>query len=186
MHHGVRTAVLAAVTVCYPLAVWLLRDRVAPRWFALLLMGVVALRWAGLRERAGWLVLPGAAIAGLAVATVWLGDAWPLRWYPVGVNLTLLASFAITLARPPSMAERFARLQAPDLPPFAVAYTRKVTVVWVGFFALNASLAAATAAFGTDAQWALYNGGVAYLLVGVLASTEYLVRRRVRARHAHG
>ena len=161
MHHGVRTAVLAAVTVCYPLAVWLLRDRVAPRWFALLLMGVVALRWAGLRERAGWLVLPGAAIAGLAVATVWLGDAWPLRWYPVGVNLTLLASFAITLARPPSMAERFARLQAPDLPPFA-------------------------AAFGTDAQWALYNGGVAYLLVGVLASTEYLVRRRVRARHAHG
>lgn len=186
MHQHVRTAVLAAVTVCYPFAVWQLRDRVAPSWFAIGLLVLLAVRWVGARERAGWLVLPAAAVALLAAATAWLGETWPLRWYPVGVNLTLLVSFAVTLARPPSMAERFARMQDPDLPDFAVVYTRKVTIVWVVFFAVNATLAALTAAFGTDAQWALYNGAVAYALVGAVAGAEYLVRRRVRARHAHG
>lgn len=183
----VRTAVFAAVTVCYPFAVWHLRDRVAPRWFAVGLLGLAVLRWAGSKERLGGLVVwPSLVIAALAGLTALLDEGWPLKWYPVAVNLTLLGTFGVTLWRPPSMAERFARLQQPDLPPFAVAYTRKVTVVWCGFFVVNASVSALTALWGTDAVWALYNGAVAYGLVGVVAAGEYAVRRWVRARHAHG
>ena len=45
---------------------------------------------------------------------------------------------------------------------------------------------ALTALYGTDRQWALYNGAIAYGLIGLFAGVEYLVRLRVQARHAHG
>ena len=67
-----------------------------------------------------------------------------------------------------------------------MAYTRKVTQVWCGFFVLNGGLALGTALWASDATWALYNGLIAYGLMGVLFAGEWVVRRRVRAGHAHG
>jgi uncharacterized membrane protein len=52
--------------------------------------------------------------------------------------------------------------------------------VWCGFFLLNGSIALATTLWGTEAQWALYNGAIAYVLMGVIAAVEWLVRQRVR------
>jgi uncharacterized membrane protein len=77
-------------------------------------------------------------------------------------------------------------LSEPDLPPFAVIYTRRVTGVWCGFFVLNGSLALATALWASNQVWALYNGLLAYVMMGALFGGEWLVRRRVKAAHAHG
>ena len=71
------------------------------------------------------------------------------------VNASLLVLFAASLLHPPSLIERLARLQQPDLPAAAVAYTRRVTQVWCGFFVLNGSIAAYTALYASAAQWAL-------------------------------
>ncbi len=101
------------------------------------------------------------------------------------VNGSLLVLFGVTLLKPPSMAERLARLKEPDLPPHAVEYTRKVTMAWCVFFLVNGSIAAATSLWGSDAQWALYNGGIAYGLMGVFAGAEYLVRLKVKKQNAH-
>ncbi len=57
-------------------------------------------------------------------------------------------------------------------------YTRRVTQVWCGFFVLNGGLALCTALWASDAGWALYNGLVAYVLMGLLFAGEWLVRRR--------
>ena len=73
-----------------------------------------------------------------------------------------------------------ARLSEPDLPDVAIAYTRKVTLVWCAFFLVNGGIALATALWGTEAQWTLYNGGIAYVLMGLIAAVEWLVRKRVR------
>jgi uncharacterized membrane protein len=175
-----RTLLFAALTACYPLAIWLLGGRVEPRWLALSLVLLGALRLAATRQRA-WVVLALVAFA-LAALTLLLNVAWPLRWYPVLVNGALLVLFAVTLRHPPSMAERLARLKEPDLPAHAVAYTRKVTQAWCGFFLVNGALAALTAALASDQVWALYNGGLAYALMGLFAGGEYLVRLRVRKR----
>ena len=96
----------------------------------------------------------------------------------------LLAVFAISLRYPPSAIERLARLQEPDLPESGVRYTRRVTQVWCGFFIVNGSIALATVLWASDAAWALYNGLIAYLLMGLLFAAEWLVRRRVRAAQA--
>jgi len=67
-----------------------------------------------------------------------------------------------------------------------VAYTRRVTQVWCGFFVLNGSVALVTALWASDATWALYNGLISYCLMGCLFAGEWLVRRKVKAGHGHG
>ncbi|MFZ5442815.1 MAG: hypothetical protein ACOZQL_22605 [Myxococcota bacterium] len=177
-----RNLVFAVLTLSYPLAIWLLGDKVQPRWLALSLVLLGALRLAATKQKL-WIGLALGAFA-LAALTGVLNVGWPLKWYPVFVNGSLLVLFGVTLRRPPSMAERLARLSEPDLPPHAVEYTRKVTMAWCGFFLVNGSLAAFTAGWGSDRAWALYNGGLAYVAMGLFAGAEYLVRLRVKKRHA--
>jgi uncharacterized membrane protein len=177
---------LAAATVAYPCAVYLGLGHVEPRWMALALAALALARaWAA--RRAFWLA--AAAGAGLLSVAALLGNALlPLKLYPVLVNAALLAVFGLSLWRPPCAIERLARLSEPDLPPAAVAYTRKVTRVWCGFFAANGAAALGTALWASTEAWAVYNGVVAYLLMGSLFAFEWLVRQRVKARTraAHG
>ena len=51
------------------------------------------------------------------------------------------------------------------------------------FFILNGSIAAWSALFASREVWAIYNGGVAYLLMGALFAGEWLFRRHVRSSH---
>lgn len=176
-----RNVVFALLTLSYPLAIWLLGNRVEPRWLALSLVLLGALRLAASGQRA-WIALALVAFA-LAAVTGVLNVGWPLRWYPVFVNGSLLTLFAVTLKKGPPMVERLARLREKDLPPHAIAYTRKVTIAWCAFFVVNGTLAALTTLFGTDEQWALYNGLLAYVAMGVFAGAEYLVRMRVRKKN---
>jgi uncharacterized membrane protein len=180
----VRSFVFIALTLLYPLAIWWGGGRVEPRWLALglLALGAVRLSAAG---GAGWRWVGAGALALGAAASV-LNIGWPLKVYPVVVNGSLLALFGATLWRPPSMIERLARLTTPNLPAHAVAYTRKVTMVWCGFFVVNGAIAAATVVWGSDASWALYNGGIAYGAMGALFGGELLVRQLVKRRHAAG
>lgn len=176
-----RNLAFAALTISYPLAIWLLGSRVEPRWLALSLVLVGALRLAASGQKK-WVGLALGAFA-LAAITGVFNVGWPLRWYPVFVNAALLVLFGVTLKQGPPMVERLARLREPELPPHAIAYTRKVTLAWCGFFAVNGSVAAVTALWGTDRQWALYNGGIAYALMGLFGGAEYLVRLRVKRQH---
>lgn len=176
------TALLAVLTVLYPAVVYLTLDRLEPVWIALLLVAL-ALARAGATCSARWM-LAAAGAAVLAVICLFTGDLLALQFYPVAVNLAFLAVFAVSLWRPPTVVERLARLREPDLPAEAVVYTRRVTQVWCLFFVLNGSMALYTALWASPAQWAFYNGFVAYVLMGVLFAGEWLVRRRVQARIA--
>jgi len=175
-------AVLLVVSLAYPVAVYLALGHVGPRWIALLLV-LLALARAWVTRESFWLA--AAALALVLAGASFLGDAWgPLKLYPALVNLVMLGLFATSLWRGPSVVERLARLREPDLPPAAVAYTRRVTQVWCGFFVVNGLLAVATALWASTAVWTLYNGLLSYLAMGALMGGEWLVRRRVRARIA--
>lgn len=176
------TILTAALTLLYPLAIWAGHGKVEPRWLAGLLLATAATRLPRLRlsraarwSAAGALALAAAAVAGNALL--------PLKLYPVLVNGALLAAFGYSLAAPPSMIERLARLREPDLPPAAVGYTRRVTQAWCVFFALNGAIALGTALYASEAVWSLYNGAVSYLLMGLLFGAEYLLRLRFKRLH---
>jgi uncharacterized membrane protein len=122
------------------------------------------------------------SILVLAAFTAWTGSPLPMKLYPASMNAAMLAAFGFTLIQPPSMAERFARLREPHLPPEGIIYTRRVTIVWCCFFLLNGSIALITAFWAPAKIWALYNGLIAYILIGLLFAGEYLVRLRFKAR----
>ncbi len=86
------------------------------------------------------------------------GEEHLLRWYPSLICALLLAAFGLSLKFGPPMIERIARVTEPDLPPVAVRYTRRVTWVWVAFFALNGTASALLAEWGPLSWWTFYNG----------------------------
>lgn len=171
-------AVVAGITVAYPLLVWLGIGRIEPVWLALLLVGLAVLRALAARERFWWFAAAGALL--LAVVAMLGNQLLPLKLYPVLVNSVLLIVFGLSLLRPPTAIERIARMHEPNLPESGVRYTRRVTEVWCGFFLINGAIALYTALYASEATWVLYNGLIAYLLMGVLFAGEYLLRRRVR------
>ena len=172
---------LGLLGFCFPELVFIsLRAGLPTQGAALALVLLVALRWGkALRQK-----LPLYAVLALFALMAVLVLRWSglmLRFYPVLMNLVLLSVFAASLWRPPSMIERFARLQHPELDERGVRYTRTVTKVWCGFFIFNGSIAAGIAVWGDTAQWAFYNGFLAYVLIGLLLGGEWLVRRQVMA-----
>ena len=175
-------ALLLVVSLAYPVVVYLALGHVSPRWIALLLV-VLALARAWVTRESFW--LGAAALATLLAAASFLGDFWgPLKLYPALVNGVMFALFAMSLWRGPSVVERLARLRETNFPPAAIAYTRRVTQVWCGFFVVNGLIAAATAIWASAGAWALYNGLLSYAAMGALMGGEWLVRRRVRGRIA--
>ena len=170
-----------ALTLLYPLLLWCANGAIAPRWLAAVLLLTVAARLPGLKAGAAarWLGPAALALAALAIAA----DAMlPLKLYPVLVNLGLLIAFGRTLGQPESFVERLARVREPNLPPRAVAYTRRVTQLWCGFFIFNGATCALLALYGSDALWSFYTGVLSYLLMGALFGGEYLVRQRLMGR----
>ncbi len=124
-----------------------------------------------------WLALALPPILGLAVIAT--NSETLLRLYPASISASMLILFGVPLLRPPTMVERFARLSEPELSPTAVRYTRQVTQVWCLFFVLNGTIAIYTALAASREAWALYNGFIAYILMGTLFAGERAVRRRV-------
>ncbi len=176
-----RTLLAGAITLLYPLIVYAGLRHASPRVMAFALVGVALLRATTLRGKRAWWAMVLAALL-LAVAVFLSGETLPLKLYPALVNGVMLAVFGWSLLHPPTVVERIARLREPQLPPSGVAYTRRVTIAWCLFFVFNGTLALATAWWASDAVWALYNGGIAYLLIGLMFAGEWLVRRRVLAR----
>jgi uncharacterized membrane protein len=174
----------AALTLLYPLAIWLGHGQLEPRWLACVLLLAAASRLPALRINAAarWTVAGALLLVALAV---WSNVLLPLKLYPVLVNMAFLAAFGYSLTTPVSMVERLARLREPDLPPEGVAYTRRVTQAWCVFFVFNGSVALATALWASEALWSLYNGVIAYGLMGLMFGGELLLRRRMRKAVSH-
>lgn len=179
---GIAAAVLSAVLfVGYPVLAWLGITYLGTRTAALVLL--VALAASQLRRVASrpgalrglaWLAV---AVIGLLVLAAALDDPRFILAYPSLVNLVLLAQFGWTLRAGPPMVERLARLQVDDLSPAELVYCRAVTGVWCAFFLANGLASASLAVWSTRSVWALYCGLIAYVLMGLLFATEYVIRK---------
>ena len=177
-----RVALIAA-SVLYPLLWYAGRERgifplLASAMLVLWLVRACLVRSRG--ERTVALIM-----AAFFVLALVLQQPASLYWYPVGVNLLMFILFFTSLHAEQSIVERMARLQQPDLPARAVAYTRRVTQIWCAFFVVNGSIAALLALLGAHRAWAIYTGLIAYILMAALFAGEYLYRRRIMVEENH-
>lgn len=178
----------ATVVIAYPLIVYFGLKHFDARLVAVLLIGLALLRLLMVRKAdSPSAAMPQARLVVMAlllfgVLTLVSDVPVLLQYYPVAMNVLMFALFFGSLLRPPSIIERIARLSNPDLPDAAVAYTRKVTMVWCGFFVFNGSMALYTTLSTSLGFWAVYNTLVSYSLMGLLFGGEFLIRRVVRRR----
>ena len=184
------SAVLVGALALYPLLVYVGIGRFGVGPIAAVLAFVCLLRLLVLRSRGGPQPFTRGLMVVCAGGIVLAGVSFlpeseeAMLYYPVLMNAGLLAVFAASLVSPPSIVERLARLKDPDLPPHAVVYTRRVTIAWTVFFAINGGIALYTAAWSPLATWALYNGFIAYFLIAAMFGIEFAIRALVMRKHA--
>lgn len=156
----------------------------ASAWAVLVVLGplLFAAGAVAARERHwGLLALVAAATAGCLwiVRSGGIGD--PTRLYlaqHVGMHLAMGGAFAATLRQPLSMIGRFAsRIHA--LTPDMVAYTRRVTQVWVGYFFSMAALSLAVHAWASLEAWSVLANLVTPVLITSLFLGEFALRYRI-------
>ena len=166
----------AILTLLYPLAVYFGMNYFEPWKIAGILMVLLLIKLATSYSDNHWsrpLLMAGVLFCGFAI---WSNNLVSLRFYPALVNGVMLAIFLWSLLSPPSLIERLARLQHPDLPSEGIIYTRRVTQVWCVFFLVNGMIALVTAVWSSFEIWSLYNGLIAYILMGILLGGEYIAR----------
>lgn len=172
---------LVLAGLLYPFAVYFGMAHFAPWQFALLLGGLWLGRALSQVQRPGGRWMAVAALAFCALLAMF-NSPQLLRWYPVLINTFMLGLFGLSLKFGAPLVERLARLREPDLPDAAVRYTRQVTQVWCLFFLANGLVACALTLWAPLSWWTLYNGLIAYGLMGLLFAIEWRVRQRVRGR----
>lgn len=180
---------IACLLVFYPLAVYLGLNHLTPAKLGLFVAVIGALRVLfvliyrkNITSVGKTVVLAGLLmVAGLTFALT--GREASLKLYPVALNLVMLTVFSLSLTTDRPFVERVARLHKPDLPDHAVPYLRKVTIAWCFFFLLNGTIAYWSAIYASREFWALYNGLIAYMLVGSMFAFEFIVRHFMMKRH---
>ena len=180
----VRTHIGQILFALYPLLIFAGLQFLDPRSVGLLVLIALAVRFRRhvVRLFTGFSVVQFVALGMpplLGVAVLATNSEALLRLYPAAISASMLVLFGVTLVHPPTMVERFARLQEQYLSPASVRYTRRVTETGCALFVVNGAIAAYTAVSASREAWALYNGVIAYLLMGTLFAGERLLRRRL-------
>lgn len=125
-------------------------------------------RWAALR-------LP--AVAVLTVLTgVLTGEARALLVLP-SLSQAAFAGVFLGSLRGTPLVEHFARMQKSALSAAEVRYCRAVTVVWGVSLSMAALAGLALAAWAPIAVWTAFTGVGSYVLVGLVFTVEYTVRK---------
>lgn len=96
--------------------------------------------------------------------------------FPVMIYLVLIWFFGRTLIHPPSLIERFVKLQFTDIPADVLDYCRRLTVIWTLLFA--GIVLASVILIVTNNTWyfTLLHGVVVWVLMAILAVTEHMYR----------
>ena len=97
---------------------------------------------------------------------------------PIFIQLSLMLFFGKTLLKDkgPSLIERFAQLEFPNVPPVLSRYCRHLTIMWTGFFAFNVLACAILAISAPVEWWAIYTGVLIFVLTALIMIAEYIWR----------
>jgi len=175
---------LILVTIAYPFIIYIGLHHLNARVLAIFLLGIAAMRWYSPAPQMGPKWLWVCILLLIALWVLLFEHSAALKIYPVLVNLSFFVLFSWSIFHPPTVIEQLARLTQPNLPEAGVEYTRKVTKIWALFFILNGGAACITGIWTSDEVWMIYNGLVAYILMGLLFSIEYAVRLVLRRKYA--
>lgn len=182
-------AVLALLSLLYPIGVYFGLSYFEPRYLILVLVWLFSIRAIiapaqNSTATQKWLFT--CTISAFTLAVFLTNSEQVLRFYPVIMNGLFFFVFALSCYYPPTMIERAAQAMSKEpLIPEAIIYTRKVTMAWCVFFLINGSIAYYTTVFGSLELWTLYNGLLSYCFMGLFFAVEFVIRQFHIKKH-HG
>lgn len=167
----------------YPLFVYFGLRVLPPSFFGMLLIVLILPRLFAAKTGDQILTLPLILLLfAYAIGATIYGRTEALLYYPVLVNLMLCVIFAVSVRSDEPLLLRVVRSRGEKLSEHAPPYLKRLTGVWAGFFAVNASISLWTTT-ATLEIWTLYNGLIAYVLIAVLICAEWLYRGRYKKMH---
>jgi len=170
---------LVCGAVLYPLVMYVGFKTFSPRLVAIL-FGLMAIVGAVLKKCDPYtlrLLAPGIGVMLLCLISAFFNRSHFMLYLPVLISVNLLISFGYTLFRPPSMVAIFAQqTTAITFNDEQLRYCRLVTLIWVIFFVFNGTAAGLTACCAALEVWSLYNGLIAYGIMGLLFTVELFYR----------
>ena len=186
-----RAGLTVLCAVLYPAVVYFAYDAISPRGLAgiLILLLLTRLGFAFFRDETSKIpwraLLPFAVISFIAAIIVFVAQSNELLLHvPVIVQMLLFCAFLWSYIRKPTIIEGFAEMDFPVLPPIAISYCRKVTLLWCGVFVLNA-LATEWIIFNHSREvWLAWTSLGIYLWMGFVFLLEFLVRKNVEPKFA--
>lgn len=125
------------------------------------------------------------AVAGFFIAWHWQTLEQNFTWFYLlehaGSNALLAGFFGATLfERQVPLCTRLAQMvHGDELPPVVDRYTRRLTLVWALFFALNATTSLLLYGLAPIAVWSTYANLMTGPLVALMFLVEYAIRVRV-------
>jgi len=168
---------VGGLAVVYPFLVYYGLNQYGPSAFAILLFVLLVVRVVvkgSYHEPSQWLQL--VFIGAFCLAVMLLNSEMLLRYYPVLMSVGFSALFAYSLRSKTSLIERFAKMAGQDYPEEAISYMRNLTKVWAVLLFINALISAYTACCLSLKYWTLYNGLLAYFVLGGFALIELIYR----------
>lgn len=159
---------IGALSITYPVLVYFGLQRFEPKILGLTFVFVYLVRLLITSTSAKARIVICLAAAGVAVLVWGVNSERLLVLVPVIINFVFCGVFLHSLFQPPTIPAKFARRSHGELDDELIRYTDGVTYLWIGFFIINGSIAAFTAFFTSRETWTLYNGFIAYILIGLV------------------
>jgi uncharacterized membrane protein len=122
------------------------------------------------------LLAPFSAMVVIYMIGTFINSPIYMLYLPSLVSIVMLTSFISGLIFPPNIIELFARKLVTDLSGHEIIYCRHVTQIWACFLGVNGILAYYTACCTSLGIWSLYNGFIAYTMIGLLFVVELSYR----------
>lgn len=164
-------AFVAAAVACYPFAVFYAIKSERLGAAIAVLLGAALLGFFLNRQK----VLLFGGISVVALSAVFR-RAELVKLYPVVMNFTVMAAFALSLKKKPLVQIIGERMRG-TLPPQGIEYARKATLAWAAFM-LFLGLCSLATVFMPNEIWAAFNGFLSYILIALMFLFEYLARRK--------
>jgi uncharacterized membrane protein len=163
--------IIGIFAFAYPFVVFFaLRNDVAVKFIGLFLLAVIVVSFVRHRNK----ILLGLGLILCSLILFFNQDIF-LKIYPVLMNCSIFAIFALSLQKTPLITQ-YAKRMNYDLNAKVIKYTRNATIAWAIFMGCN-SLISLVTVFLSNKIWVLYNGFISYILIGIMMIGEYITRK---------
>ena len=169
---NVLKALLIIIAIAYPFAIlYCLVNEYSLRYLSFVLLLPILINFTKIRSY----LLLGCGLLLVALTAIYNEKIF-LKLYPTIMNSMVCLLFLCSLKKKP-LITFFAEKMHYEITSEVKKYTKNATLAW-GIFMLFNAIASFLTIFAPDWIWAVYNGFISYILIGIMFLAELLYRRK--------